>query len=106
MAGVGVTDDEALNTLRSGLAFAHIGFLDKGRDGIEAALAIDPSVFDRAPTPEECWLLCAKAFAETDAQRAIEAFRRARAINPAAARRVDPSWRLADVLAQASETKR
>ena len=104
LAGVAVTDDEALKALRSGLAFADIGFLDKGRDGILAALALDPAVLDRAPAPEESWLLCAKAFAETDAQRALEAFRRARAINPAAARRVDPTWRLADVLARAGET--
>jgi hypothetical protein len=53
---------------------------------------------ERAPTPEECWLLYAKAFAETDADRAVAAYRRATSINRSIGRRVDPTWRLADVL--------
>lgn len=59
--GVQVADDEALKSLRSGLAFADIGFLEKGREGILKALELDPAVFERAPGPDECWLLCAKA---------------------------------------------
>jgi tetratricopeptide (TPR) repeat protein len=95
---VKVTDDEALKSLRSGLAFAEIGFLDKGREGILKALELDPAVFERAPAPEECWLLCAKAFAESDPERAIAAYRRATSINPGVAHRVNPTWRLADLL--------
>jgi tetratricopeptide (TPR) repeat protein len=98
LAGVKVTDDEALKSLRSGLAFAEIGFLDKGREGILKALELDPAVFERAPAPEECWLLCAKAFAESDPERAIAAYRRATSINPGVAHRVNPTWRLADLL--------
>jgi tetratricopeptide (TPR) repeat protein len=98
LAGVKVADDEALKALRSGLAFADIGFLDKGREGILQALEIDPAVFERAPAPDECWLLCAKAFAESDPERSIAAFRRATMINPRIAHRVDPAWRLADLI--------
>jgi len=68
------------------------------RERILQALEIDPAVFERTPSPEECWLLCAKAFAESDPERALAAFRRATAINTAVAHRVDPSWRLADLL--------
>jgi hypothetical protein len=98
LVGVKVADDEALKTLSLGLAFADIGFLDKGREGILEALALDPAVFERAPAPEECWLLCAKAFAESDPERALAAYRRATALNPATAHRVNPTWRLADLL--------
>jgi hypothetical protein len=98
LVGVRVADDEALKALRSGVAFADIGFLDKGREGILKALDLDPAVFERAPGPDENWLLCAKAFADTDPERAISAYRHAVAINPGVAHRVDPTWRLADVL--------
>jgi len=96
--GVQVADDEALKSLRSGLAFADIGFLEKGREGILKALELDPAVFERAPGLDECWLLCAKAFAESDSERAVAAFRRATSINPRMALRVNPAWRLADLL--------
>jgi tetratricopeptide (TPR) repeat protein len=98
LIGVKVADDEALEALRSGLAFADIGFLDKGREGIQKALELDPAVFERAPSPDECWLLCAKTFADTDPDRAMAAFRRATSINPRIVNRVDPTWRLADLL--------
>jgi hypothetical protein len=98
LVGVNIADDEALKALRSGLAFTDIGFLDKGREGILEALTLDPAVFERAPGPDECWLLCAKAFAETDPERALAAFRHATSINPETAHRVNPTWRLADLL--------
>jgi tetratricopeptide (TPR) repeat protein len=98
LLGVRVADDEALKALRSGLAFADIGFLDKARQEILKALDLDPAVFERAPTPEECWLLCAKAFAESDPQRASTAYRRAVAINPGVASKVNPTWRLAELI--------
>jgi len=98
LAGVKVANDEALAALRSGLAFADIGFLEKGRDGILRALALDPAVIERAPAPDESWLLSAKAFAESDPERAIQAFRNACTINPGMAGRVNPTWCLADLL--------
>jgi hypothetical protein len=98
LVSVKIADDEALKSLRSGLAFAHIGFLDKGREGILRALEIDPAVFERAPAPDESWLLYAKAFAESDPERALQAYRNACAINPTMAGRVEPTWRLADLL--------
>jgi hypothetical protein len=98
LIGVKVAKDEALENLRSGLAFAQIGFLEKAREGILAALEIDPMVFDRSPSPDECWLLYAKAFAETEPERALEAYRTACSINTAVANRVNPTWRLADLL--------
>jgi len=98
LLAVKVADDEALKSLRWGIAYAEIGFLEKGREGILRALELDPAVFERAPGPDECWLLCAKAFAESDPGRALAAYERATAINPATARRVDPMWRLADLL--------
>jgi hypothetical protein len=98
LVGVRVADDEALKSLRSGLAYADIGFLDKGREGILKALELDPAVFERAPGPDECWLLCAKAFAESDPERALAAYRRATSINPRISHRVAPTWRLADLL--------
>jgi tetratricopeptide (TPR) repeat protein len=98
LLGVKVADDEALESLRFGLTYAHMGFLEKGREGILRALKIDPAVFERAPAPDESWLLCAKAFAESDPTRALEAYRNACSINPAVAGRVEPTWRLADLL--------
>lgn len=98
LVGVQVANDESLSMLRSALGFADIGFLEKAREGILKALEADPAVFERTPAPDECWLLCAKAFAESDPERAIAAFRRAAAINPGIAHRVDPAWTLADLL--------
>jgi HEAT repeat protein len=98
LIGARVADDEALAKLRGALAFADMGFLEKARDKILKALEADPIVFERATVPEECWLLCAKAFAETDPERAIAAYRRAISINPGMARRINPTWRLADLL--------
>jgi hypothetical protein len=98
LLGVKVADDAALKELRSGLAFADMGFLEKGREGILKALELDPAVFERSPEPGECWLLCAKAFAESDPDRAKAAYLHAIAINPALAHRVSPAWCLADLL--------
>lgn len=98
LAGVKVANDKALAELRAALAFADIGFLEKARKGIRKALKLDPAVFERAPAPEECWLLCAKAFAESDPKRAIAAFQCATSINPSMAHRVVPTWALADLL--------
>lgn len=98
LIGVKVANDEALGELRSGLAFAEIGFLEKAREGILKALEADPTVFERAPASDECWLLCAKAFAESDPERAIAAYWRATSINWRVAHRVNPTWRLADLL--------
>jgi hypothetical protein len=98
LVGVRVAEDPALRELRGGLAFAEIGFLDKGREGILRALSIDPAVFERAPEPAECWLLCAKAFAANDPDRAVTAFNNALAINPLVRGRVDVKWDLADLL--------
>jgi hypothetical protein len=98
LVGVRVADDEALRALRAGLAFADIDFLDQGREGILQALELDPAVLERAPAPDECWLLCAKAFADADPERAIAAYRHAIALNPGVAHRINPTWRLADLL--------
>jgi tetratricopeptide (TPR) repeat protein len=98
LSRVKVANDPALAELRSALALADVGFLDEARKGIRKALKLDPAVFERAAAPEECWLLCAKAFAESDPERAVEAYRRATSIKPGVARRIDPTWRLADLL--------
>jgi hypothetical protein len=98
LIGVKVANDPALTELRSALSFADIGFLEKARAGILKAMEIDLTVFERTPAPDECWLLCAKAFAETDPDRAIAAFRRACSINSATPYRVNPGWQLADLL--------
>jgi tetratricopeptide (TPR) repeat protein len=99
LVGATVTDDPAQRSLRAGLAFSRIGFLDKAREHILEALARDPDVVERAPSPHECWLLCAKAFAEADPERAMAAYLRAVALDPGAARRVQPTWPLARLLA-------
>jgi hypothetical protein len=100
LVGVRVADDKALAELRSGLMSSSMGFLEKGRHGIDQALSLDPAVFERATAPDECWLLCAKAFAETDPERALAAYRHAIAINPASAAKVQVTWELADLLAE------
>lgn len=100
LVSVEVVDDEALDTLRRGLNFADIGAFAKARTRIQEAIEADPGVFERAPAPDESWLLCARAFAETDPARAVAAFRRAIAINPAVARRVKRTEPLADLLEQ------
>jgi hypothetical protein len=98
LAGIKVSEDKALSQLRWALSFADLGFDREAREGILAALETDPAVFERAPEPAECWLLCARAFATSDAARALEAFRRASSINPAVASRIDPRWPLAGLL--------
>ncbi|WP_422931875.1 HEAT repeat domain-containing protein [Singulisphaera sp. PoT] len=98
LVGIKVANDPALAELRTALAYAEIGFLGKAREGIDRALEADPIVFERSPSPDECWLLCAKAFAETDPERALEAYRLAISINPAVAHHIHRTWRLADLL--------
>ncbi len=98
LVGVKVANDEALSKLSIGITFASMGFLEKAREGIETALEIDPAVFARVPEPAECWLFCAKAFAETDPDRAIKAFHNAQAIDPNISHRVEVTWILADLL--------
>jgi hypothetical protein len=100
LLGIEVTDDKALKTLRSGLAFANIDFLEKAHGLILEALEMDPDVLERVPEPDECLLLCAKAFAEPDPDAALEAYRAACVANPGVPARVNPSWRLADLLAE------
>jgi hypothetical protein len=100
LLGTEVVDDQALKALRRGVAFANIDFLEKARGLILKALEMDADVLERVPEPDEYLLLCAKAFAESDPETAIEAYRAACAANPGVAARVDPSWRLADLLAE------
>lgn len=73
-------------------------FLEKARKAINKALEIDNTVFERIPTPEEAWLLCAKAFAKTDEKRAILAFRQAYLINSSIINFISPNWDLAKLL--------
>lgn len=98
LIGVRVADDPALEALREGIAFSEIGFLDEARGRILKALEIDPAAIERSPAPEESWFFCAKAFAGTDPERALAAYRNAVSIKPDLARRVDPRWRLAELL--------
>ncbi len=98
LAGVTFVDDKALAALSNGALFSKMGFHEKAREGIEEALRVDPRIFERTPSPDECWLYCAKAYAETDAERALEAFHRASEINPNAIRHVDPTWKLFQLL--------
>ena len=94
-----LTQDRALTELRWGLAWAEMGvFMEKARAGIDKALAIDSTVIERSPIPEESWLLCAKAFAEVDKMRSLLAFRRAYLINPAITNQISSSWQLANLL--------
>ena len=66
-----VTPDEAMDSLHSGLSLADINHLAKSRERILKALELDPTVLERAGTPDECWLLFAKAFAESDPECAL-----------------------------------
>ena len=99
LVGMKLTTDEALTELRWGLGWAEMdAFLEKAREGINKALKIDPTVFTRVPTPEEAWLLYAKAFAEVDREKAISAYRRAYLINSSIVNLVSPNWELAKLL--------
>ncbi|CAK9087900.1 Uncharacterized protein SCF082_LOCUS45564, partial [Durusdinium trenchii] len=82
LLGVQVTKDEAFSELSIAVTYSDMGFLEKARQGIEKALELDPTVFARIPKPDECWLFCAKAFAETDPERAVKTYDNARSINP------------------------
>ena len=101
LAGVKFVDNKALAALSIGALFSKMGFHEKARENIEEALRLDPLFFELTPSPDECWLYCAKAYAETDVERAMEAFNRALAINPAAIHRVDPTWDLFSLLGDA-----
>ena len=73
LVGIELREDAALTELRQGLAYAEMDcFLKKARKSIIKALEIDSTVFDRVPTPEEAWLLYAKAFAESAPKRSLE----------------------------------
>ena len=99
LVGMKLTTDEALTELRWGLGWAEMGgFLEKAREGIDKALKIDKTVFERVPTPEEAWLLYAKAFAEVDKEKAISAYRRAYLINSSIVNLVSSDWQLANLL--------
>jgi hypothetical protein len=99
LAGVKFVDDKALSELSSGALFSQMGFHEEGRNHIEEALRHDPLVFERTPSPDEYRLYCAKAYAETDPVRALQEFRHAIAINPSMANRVEPTWKLAELIA-------
>jgi tetratricopeptide (TPR) repeat protein len=103
LAGVKFVDDKAQAALSIGALYSKMGFHDKARANIEEALRYDASIFERAPSADECWLYCAKAYAETDPERAMAAFQRAVSINPAATHRVDPSWKLFRLLADSRD---
>jgi tetratricopeptide (TPR) repeat protein len=100
LAGVKFAHDKALAAMSIGALFSKMGFHEKARENIEEALQLDPLIFERTPSPEECWLYCAKAYAESDAERALVAYHRATAIDPATAHRVDPTWKLFQLLAE------
>jgi hypothetical protein len=98
LAGVKVAKDEAISELSSAVMFAQIGFDEKAREGIDKALKLDPAVFARVPAPDEYWLYTAKAFAESDPERALQAYVNARSTNSHIGRRVALSWVLAELL--------
>lgn len=86
--------------IRSALAFAEVRFLEKARDGILKSRTADPAVLTtRAPALDGRLLGRAQAFAESDPDRTIEAYRRALSIHSVVARRVKPTGRLADLIA-------
>ena len=98
LVGIKLTHDDALREVRRGIALAKMNFLTQARESILRALEIDATVFERVPTPEEAWLLYAKAFAECDPQQAVAAFRHAYLINSAIERQVASTWHLASLL--------
>ena len=99
LVGIEITQDKALTILRSGLDWAEMGvFMEKARESINKALEMNSKVFERSPAPEEAWLLCAKAFAESEPERSLSAFRQAYLINPAIENQISPDWYLADLL--------
>jgi len=104
LAGVKVIHNTALAALSTGALFSKIGFHEKAREHFEEALKLDPTIFELSPAPEECWLYCAKAYAESDVKLALEAFRRATTINPTMFHRVDPTWTLFQLLADKQDT--
>ena len=99
LIGVKVANDKALAEAAQCLGICRYRFSREsaGRHP-QAASKSTSAVFERTVAPDESWLLFAKAFAETDPERAMEAFRCACSMNPAMAYRVNPSWRLADLL--------
>lgn len=98
LLGVKVADDKALSELSMAVTFSQMGFLEEARERIESALKHDPAVFARMPRPDECWLFTARAFAETDQDRALQAYDNAAVVDPDIRRKVAPTWELADVL--------
>jgi|GEM_PF-6790037 len=98
LLGIKLTPDPALTELRSGLTFAEMNFLPQARASILKAIDIDSTVFERSPTPEVAWLLCAKAFAEVDSVRSLSAYRQVYLINSAIAKQIEPDWYLTDLL--------
>ena len=97
LLGVRVADDRPLLDLASACHFAEMGFAKEARERIEAAVAADPAVFARAADPAACHLAAARAYAETDPDRAAAAFEAAAEIDPRAADRVrvrEPLWGL------------
>lgn len=103
LAGVRFVDDKALASLSTGVLFSKMGFHEKAREYIEEAFRQDSLIFERTPAPDECWLYCAKAYAETDPQRALESLHRAIAINEASIHRIDPAWKLSELLNDAQD---
>ena len=101
LAGIELTADNALRELRHGLALAEMNFLPQARESILKAFEMDSRVFERVPTPEEAWLLYAKAFAASDSQRSLAAYRNAYLIDWAIANQIDSSWYLANLLEEA-----
>ncbi|MEO0836946.1 MAG: hypothetical protein AAFY16_13450 [Cyanobacteria bacterium J06642_3] len=98
LVGIELTPDDALKEVRRGMGLAKMNFLPHARESLLKAIEMDATVFERVPTPEEGWLLYAKAFAECNPQQAVTAFRRAYLINPAIERQVAPNWCLANLL--------
>ncbi len=98
LLGVQVTTDEALSELSIAVTYAEMGFLEEARKGIDKAVELDPAVFARVPKPEECWLYCAKAYAETDPERAVKAYGNAVSIDRNIGNRIVVTWKLSELL--------